>query len=225
MVSDSHDKQLRSLQAMAGRLLPAREAERRTVVRGLHDGAGQALSAIRMAASAAMREQDEDLRQADLDDIIAQAGAALAQLREISNMLRPPQLDALGLEAALRWHAGRLDPGDSPAIVLDLVELPHRPPPEAEQACFRIAEQALANALEHASAATITVRLGEAGDGVLMEIRDDGRGFDTESVAGPGLALMREYARGIAGRYALISAPGRGTCVQVQLPRPERTAP
>lgn len=225
MVSDSHDKQLRDLRAMAGRLLPEREAERRTIVRGLHDGAGQALTAIRMAASATMREQDPQQRQADLDDIVTQADAALAQLRELSNMLRPPPLDALGLAAALRWHAGRLEQDTRTAIGLELTELAQRLTPQVEQACFRIAEQALANALEHGAAATISVVLHEAGDAVLLEIRDDGRGFKPERVAGPGLATMREFARGIDAGFTLDSAPGTGTCVRVRVPRPAAAAP
>src|SRR5690554_7730245 len=103
-LADDH----RALRAMAGRMFSAQEAERRMVVRGLHDGAGQAVTAIRMAASAALADADQEQLKPDLGDIIAQADAALGQLREMSNRLRPPQLDALGLEAALRWHAGRV---------------------------------------------------------------------------------------------------------------------
>lgn len=219
-LADDH----RALQAMAGRMFSAQEAERRMVARGLHNGAGQAVTAIRMAASAAMAEADQEQLKADLDGIIAQADAALGQLREISNQLRPPQLDALGLEAALRWHAGRVLQDacqDAPATVrLEMDELQHRPAQEAEQACFRIAEEALANALQHAGAATITLGLRDAGDGVLLEIRDDGRGFDPEQVSGPGLVGMRERARSVGAEFSITSAPQRGTRISAHLPCP-----
>src|SRR5690606_26209521 len=94
----------RALRAMAGRLFATQEAERRAVARSLHDQAGQSLTAIRMAATLAMQEADPARVREDLADIIVQADAALAEARRLCSLLRPPQLDALGLEAALRGH-------------------------------------------------------------------------------------------------------------------------
>ena len=209
----------RALQEMAGRTFSDQEAERRTVARGLHDGAGQAITAIRMAASAALADAEREQLKADLGDIIAQADAALAQLREISNLLRPPQLDALGLEPALRWHAARACQDAAAEVRLEVDELPDRPTRESEQACFRIAQEALANALQHARATTITLGLRDADGGVVLEIRDDGRGFDPDGVSGPGLVGMRERARGVGAEFSVSSAPQRGTCVRVRVPR------
>lgn len=208
----------RALRTLAGRVFSAQEEERRIVVRGLHDGAGQAVTAIRMAAAAALAEPDEAQRRADLDDIIVQAEAALRQMREISNLLRPPQLDALGLEAALRWHVGRIADDAQARIQLEMDPLPRRPAPEAEQALFRLAQQALDNALRHAQATSVTIGLRDVGDGVALEIRDDGRGFDPQLVIGPGLVAMRERARSTGGTFSLVSAPQRGTRISARVP-------
>lgn len=209
-----------TLQAMAWSLFAAQEEERSTVVRGLHDGAGQAITAIKMAAAAALAEPDEEQRKADLDDIITHADAALEQLRTLSNLLRPPQLDALGLEAALRWHAGRVSQDAAAAVELEMDELPRRPAREVEQACFRIAQEALGNALRYADAGTVTLRLHDAGEGVSLEIRDDGRGFNPEQVTGPGLVAMRERARSVGAAFSIASAPRRGTRICVYVPWP-----
>lgn len=208
-----------ALQALADRLFLAREAEKAAVARRLHNGAGQALTAITMAAHSAMREPDEDQRAGDLGEILAQAGAALDQIREICALLRPAPLDAVGLAAALRWHLARLQEDAGVRLELHATEPGQRPPPEAEQALFRIAEEAVANALAHARAETVTVRLEEAGGGLTMEVRDDGGGFDPSSAAGPGLVEMRERARGIRARFVVDSAPGRGTSIKVEVPR------
>ena len=103
--------------------------------------------------------------------------------------------------------------------MLEAAEPVQRPSPEIEQACYRIAEEALSNALTHAGAATVAVHVEEVGGGLQMEVRDDGRGFDAASVTGPGLVEMRERARGIDARFSVTSAPGRGTCVRVHVPR------
>lgn len=207
-----------SLRALADRLFLAQEAERRRVARALHNGAGQALTAITMAAHAALRESDAGQRAADLEEIVSQAQAALGQVRDICALLRPPPLDAVGLGAALRWHLGQLQ-ADAPAnLLLDTTGPQERPAPEVEQACFRIAEEALANALAHAGAQTISVQVQEADDGFVMQIRDDGRGFAAGSAPAAGLTGMRERARAIGARFSVDSGPGRGTCIRVHVP-------
>lgn len=208
----------RELRAMAGRLFATQEAERRTVARSLHDQAGQSLTAIRMAASLAMQEADPQRLLEDLGDILVQADAALAEARRLCTLLRPPQLDALGLEAALRGHAEILSAAAAPAFELHIEALPSRPDGGVEQACFRIAEEALDNALRHASATTIGMRLEATDGGLLLEVRDDGCGFDPRAGGGSGLVTMRERARDAGGSFAALSAPGQGTRIQARLP-------
>ena len=115
------------LQAMAARIFSVQEDERRRISRDLHDDIGQSITAIKMSASAAMDEDDPARRHDDLDDVLALADATLSRLRDISILLRPPQLDALGLEAALRWHAERLFAHAGVDLDLAIAALPRRP--------------------------------------------------------------------------------------------------
>ena len=206
------------LQAMAARIFSVQEDERRRISRDLHDDIGQSITAIKMSASAAMEEHDPARRRDDLDDVIALADATLSRLRDISTLLRPPQLDALGLEASLRWHAERLFAHADADLELAISALPRRPAREIEQACFRIAQEAMTNALRHGRPGRVSLWLHGDGDRLCLRVGDDGPGFDTPSAGGLGLAIMRERAHGVGGTVDVRSARGGGTTVEALLP-------
>jgi len=211
----------RELQAMARRLFSLQEDERRAISRDLHDDIGQAITAIKMSAHAAMDEDDAGRRRRDLAGIVETADTTVDKLRNLSMLLRPPQLDALGLEAALRWHAGVLF-RSAPAglhLDLDVCALPHRPAREVEQACFRIAQECLTNVLRHANAGLVTLRLDDHGDGFLrLDVGDDGDGFEPEHAGGLGLVIMRERAQSAGGSLQIETGPGEGTRIRLLLP-------
>ena len=124
---------------------------------------------------------------------------------------------SLGLEAALRWQAGRLFRGDGPVLELDLPALPCRPPREVELACFRIAQEALTNVLRHADARRVLLRL-QCDDSLLrLRVEDDGDGFADDRSDGLGLITMRERAEQLGGRFRIASG-GRCTRIDVELP-------
>lgn len=209
----------RQLQAVAARVFTLQEDERRAISRELHDEIGQAITAIKMSASAARHEADAQRRSDDIDDILVLADATIERVRDISILLRPPQLDALGLEAALRWHAERLFRNATPALSLEIEHLPERPDREIEQACFRIAQEALTNALRHAGAGAVSLRLNGDDGHLRLRIEDDGGGFDPVAGAGGlGILIMRERAQGVGGDVSVVSAPGDGTRVDARLP-------
>jgi PAS domain S-box-containing protein len=209
----------RELQAMAARLFSAQEDERRAISRELHDDIGQAITAIKLSVHAAAAEADPERRQLDLDGIGQVADATLEKLRNLSMLLRPPQLDALGLESALRWHAGTLLRNASLALELDIGNLPRRPEREVEQACFRIAQEALTNALRHAGASRVRLALEDAGGhGLRLCIEDDGVGFDPARARGLGLVIMRERAQSAGGQLQIDTRPQGGTRIQLNLP-------
>jgi signal transduction histidine kinase len=135
----------------------------------------------------------------------------------LSARLRPPQLDALGLEAALHWLAERLF-REGPRLDLALATLPRRPDPASELACLRIAEEAMTNALRHAQAGTVLVALSADRDGLLLEVRDDGCGFDLDATHGSGLLDLHERAAWVGGKVDVQSAPGAGTRVRARIP-------
>jgi signal transduction histidine kinase len=207
------------LQAMAGRLFSVQEDERRSISRDLHDDIGQAITAMKLAACAARDEEDTPRRQEDIDQIIELADSTVTKLRNLSMLLRPPQLDALGLEAALRWQAGMLFRATPVELLLHVDTLSHRPSNEVEQACFRIAQESLTNALRHARASQVSLLLRDGGDGELhLQVIDDGEGFDLAAPRGLGMIVMRERAQSAGGSLHIETAPGEGTCINLRLP-------
>jgi len=206
------------LQAMAQRLLTAQEDERRTLSRELHDDIGQSITAIKLGATSLL--DDDPVRREVIDEIVAIADQTVVKLRNLSLLLRPPQLDSLGLEAALRGQLAVLERSTPTKITLQVQPLPRRPPPALELACFRIVQEALTNALRHAHAGTIDVVI-EVNDGFLqLQVSDDGRGFDPATGHGLGLLTMRERAQQLGGTLAIDSKSGEGTRVRALLPMP-----
>lgn len=207
------------LQAMAGRLFSLQEDERRSISRDLHDDIGQAITAMKLAACAARDEDNQPRRQDDIDQIIELADTTVIKLRNLSMLLRPPQLDALGLEAALRWQAGLLFRSSDVELLLDVDALPRRPSNEVEQACFRIAQESLTNALRHACASQVSLSLRDSSEGNLhLLVVDDGEGFDPAGPRGLGMIVMRERAQSAGGSLHIETAPGAGTRIDLRLP-------
>jgi len=207
------------LQAMAGRLFSMQEDERRAISRDLHDDIGQAITAMKLSAWAAQDEPDPVRRSEDLAQVVSLADSTVAKLRDLSTLLRPPQLDALGLEAALRWQAGVLFRASQVQLAARIDTLPLRPDNAIEQACFRIAQESLTNALRHARASQVDMVLcDEDGTGLRLVVCDDGEGFAADAPRGLGLIVMRERAQSVGGQLQIESSPGAGTRVDVLLP-------
>ncbi len=207
------------LQAMAKRLFSLQEDERRAISRDLHDDIGQAITAMKLSAHAAMEEDEEDARRDNLQEIVDLADTTVTKLRNLSMLLRPPQLDALGLEAALRWQASTLFRGKPQRLEMDIQSLRQRPSNEIEQACFRIAQESLTNVLRHACAGEVNLVLHDhERGGLYLEVNDDGDGFEPEGPRGLGLVVMRERAQTAGGTLTIESAPGAGTRVRLHLP-------
>jgi len=207
------------LQAMAKRLFSLQEDERRAISRDLHDDIGQAITAMKLSAHAAMEDDEPVSRRDNLQEIVDLADTTVTKLRNLSMLLRPPQLDALGLEAALRWQASTLFRGKPLRLGLDIQPLQERPSNEIEQACFRIAQESLTNVLRHACAGEVNLVLRDHRQGGLyLEVNDDGDGFEPEGPRGLGLVVMRERAQTAGGTLTIESAPGAGTCVRLHLP-------
>jgi len=211
----------RELQALTRRLLNVQEDERHALSRELHDDIGQAITAIKLSAHSALDEENAARRHEDLSAIIEAADATIHKLRNLATLLRPPQLDALGLESALHDHANTLLRTAAEGITLDIdiQPLPQRPAPEIEQVCFRIAQESLTNTLRHANAAQIRLHLGDHdGEHLRLNVADDGNGFDASGVHGLGLVIMRERAQSVGGQFDIDTAPGQGTRISLLLP-------
>ncbi len=208
----SHD-----LQRSRERRVRAREEERRRLRRDLHDGLGPGLAAMVMRADAAREIAGPGPVHDLLGEIVDDAQAALADVRRLIEGLRPPALDNFGLAGALEAHlAGR--PRSGPAVELDL-PAPLPPLPAAtEVAAYRIAVEALANAVRHAAARTARVTLAAEGDRLRVEVVDDGRGPGPDGRTGVGIASMRERAAELGGTCTVQGQAGGGTVVRAHLP-------
>ncbi|HET7168655.1 MAG TPA: histidine kinase [Candidatus Limnocylindrales bacterium] len=218
------------------RLVVAREEERRRLRHDLHDGLGPTLAAIAMRAEAAAIHLDTDRSAADADlaAVADDAHAAVADLRRLVDGLRPPSLDQLGLARALHEQVERLSAvgpdGNGPTVTFETTpaRLPALPA-AIEVAAYRIALEALTNAIRHAGARTCAVRL-VADDRLTVEVADDGQGLadggpgDARELPatgrGTGLESMRRRAAEVGGVLSIEPAGSRGTIVRAQLPLP-----
>lgn len=203
-------------------LLHAREEERRRLRRDLHDGLGPTLAAIGLKIDAATSWVERDPVKAVqlLHDIRRDLTTTVADTRRLVRGLRPPALDELGLAGAIRGVAGEFGGGGNgvPVIVIEADGLPVLPA-AVEVAAFRIAQESLTNAVRHANADQIQVRLALQHDEALrIEVLDDGTGFDPADNAGVGMHAMRERVEELGGDISIGRAPSGGTSVLAILP-------
>jgi signal transduction histidine kinase len=192
--------------------------ERARLARELHDAVSQRLFSIRAHARAAQMLVARDPAKAAAEvAAIAELGAqAHAELRAVIDGLAPPELD--GLAESLRRYALLAGRAHGIAVRLSVADVPELDP-RAQAAAFRVAQEALHNALRHSDASEVHVTLTRARRRVVLEIRDDGSGFDPELASGGlGLASMRERAAAVGGELRVSSAPGAGTRVRLAVP-------
>ncbi|MEA2218990.1 MAG: hypothetical protein QOJ35_1616 [Solirubrobacteraceae bacterium] len=192
--------------------------ERNRLARELHDAVTQKLFGVVLAAESgsALLARDVAGAGAQLALVRELAGEAMEELRSVIVHLRPPALEAEGLAVALGKHVDVLRRAHRRAIELDVAG-DCAVPARVEADVFRIAQEALHNALRHASAERIVVRLRCEDERVELAVVDDGVGFDPAVVRSRrlGLTTMAERARAIDGALDVASAPGAGTTVRL----------
>jgi signal transduction histidine kinase len=202
-----------------GRQLSVLE-ERTRLARELHDAVSQKLFSIRAKARAAalLVPRDPDRSVAEMQSVAALSGEAQAELRAVIEGLAPPELSAGGLADSLRSYAAMAGRADAVTVRVCAQDVPALDAGR-ETAIYRIAQEALHNALRHSGANEICVQLTVARRRVLLEVADRGRGFDVAAhPAGLGLASMRERAASVGGELEIGSAPGQGTVVRLAVP-------
>ncbi|GAA4301660.1 sensor histidine kinase [Klenkia terrae] len=210
-------------------------AERERLARDIHDTVAQGLSSIQLLLRAAERalpgRSDSALghvrqaRQAAVDN--------LAEARRFVRDWTPPGLEVAGsLPAALKQLCATTADAFGLAVHASISGVPIELPAAQETALLRIAQAALANAVQHGQPSRVELTLSYMGTDVALDIVDDGTGFDPELVAPPGqgpdgtgfgLAAMRARARALQGALVVESAPGKGTAVAATLPVPAGT--
>jgi signal transduction histidine kinase len=195
------------LEQLTRQLLRAQEDERRRIARELHDHAGQVLTAVKIELDLEGRREASEM-----------VGEALAQVRNLSNLLRPTVLDDLGLLPALR---GLVDDFSKRTRIHASLEIDEPVPAfthELQITLFRVVQEALTNVARHAAARHVSVRLEVPGERVRLVIEDDGRGVAGEPVPHLGLLGMRERVSEAGGVLEVGSAPGSGFRLVASIP-------
>lgn len=199
--------------------LAAQEAERLRVARELHDEIGQTLTAVTIQAERAA-DGDPELASAALLQVADAVRDSLDEVRRIARELRPEALDDLGLVNALIALCARVRSEEGPRVSRELQgELPPLSP-DVELVVYRIAQEALTNALRHSGARSVNLSLKKIGaETVTLCVADDGAGMPAELPGGTaGIAGMRERALLVDGRLSIESRVGRGTEVRFTVP-------
>jgi signal transduction histidine kinase len=199
-------------------IVQAQEEERQRIADDIHDDSVQVMTAVALRLATLRRR----LPTGDLDPLLVSlehdVRQSINRLRRLMFVLRPPALEAHGIAAALQAFLAQIAEDAVLAYSLDN-RLKLEPEPEARTVVYRIAQEAVSNVCKHARAHRIDVVLSEYDGGVLVEIKDDGVGFDaTRSRQAPpghlGLLVMQERAEQTGGWFTVESEPGLGTTVR-----------
>lgn len=200
--------------------------ERHRLARDLHDSVTQSLFSMSLLAQVlpALWEAQPAEATRSLDELRRLSKEALAEMRALLFQLRPVALEEEGLVEALRRHIESLQRRDGPALTFAATDAEERLPLSIEEALFRVASEAVGNALKHARAKTITVALDIRDGAATLTVRDDGRGFDRArhqpQPGHLGLPGMRERIERIGGMLQIESMPGTTVIARVAIPAP-----
>lgn len=236
-VSD-HRKSDATLRLMAQHVVRSQEEERAHLSRELHDGISQLLISIKLLLEAArerlhqlspINRQALEITDKPLSSALARLNTVVSEVRRISHKLRPALLEDLGLPAALEHLCREISTQQDGGVHTLSVNFQQEGadialPEHYATALFRIAQEALTNALRHANASSITVALHYACESVALIIQDDGAGFDVDAVQldpqrGIGLRNMTERLEFLGGHLNIHSSE-QGTRLCARLPLP-----
>ncbi len=234
-IEELRDAQLaeqQRLEALKAELLHktviAQESERQRIARELHDGTGQTLTALGMGlrgmSETILTNRNRAVQQAYELEKLAVGG--VEELQRMVTGLHPPQLDDLGLLAALRWYTNEITTrsglqinitshGNKPALSSDV-----------RAVVFRIAQEAINNVVRHANASQLDIQLDYTDDNIYLRVEDNGQGFNTDVVLKKkpgkptawGLLGMSERASLVSGTCNIFSHPGKGTLIELNVP-------
>lgn len=216
------------LRQLTTHLLNIREEERKRIGREIHDELGQQLTAIKMDISWIAKKTDpsQEAFKTKLQNVIALLDGGNQSIRRILNELRPVILDDYGLLEALRWQAQQFTANTHIPVAMTASESDMRIPEEISTCIFRIFQEALTNITRYAKATQVKVSLDIDSDSVLLNIEDNGLGFDTELTKTKksfGILGMKERVASLNGRFDLASVPGNGTRISIHIPITQKT--
>jgi signal transduction histidine kinase len=212
------ERQAAELAASRDRVVAVQDAERRRIQRDLHDGVQQEV----VAMSAKLGLARQRLRRGDrsgerlLVELQADLGGLLSTLRAVAHAIHPPILVDRGLLCAVEAQAARLP--IAMAVHADPALRDVRFPPRIEATAWYALAEALSNVVKHADATQVEVALRQPDGWLMLEVHDDGRGFDAQAGRGLGLAGLADRMKIVGGSLAVYSAIGRGTTLRMGIP-------
>jgi len=221
-------EQKHAYRQLFSKLLQSSEEERKRIAREIHDEVNQLLLSIKInleSVKDSLPPQLVEVRK-HLENATSRINEVLDELHNLSLSLRPMALDELGLPQALDWYISNRLRGAGLSIRFDVTGGEHRrAAPAIETELFRIAQEALSNVIKHARATSVKVKLAYTASEVVLSVRDDGVGFDTDQLSEIrdekkylGFLGMMERAKLLGGTLQIRSARGQGTCVRVEIP-------
>ena len=205
------------LQELSAKLVRAQEDERRALSRELHDEIGQSFSAVLMEAENLLDLEPAAEVRPHLEALRNLAENGMNEIRNMALLLRPSMLDDFGLVPALDWQARETAKRTGMRVQVDS-EVEDELPEEHKTCIYRIVQEALNNCSRHAQATTVQVSVRGEDGRILVNVTDDGSGFDPQLVRGLGLLGMEERVRHLGGTFEIDSHPGRGTALRIALP-------
>lgn len=216
------------LRRLSARLVDAQEAERKRVARELHDSIGAGLSALKFSVEHWFEQQAQVAGGAcsPPDRIVENIQQLIEEVRRISQNLHPSILDDLGLATAVRSFCRQVQQNDADlTIEADVSQELDSISERLQLVVYRVAQECVTNAARHGKAKNIRLRLVHEDEQLVLDIEDDGIGFDTEASGGQGtegsgmgLNNIRERTEIFGGRFLLESKPGAGTVVRCRWP-------
>lgn len=221
------------LQILTHRLLKVQDEERRKLARDLHDTTGQTLAALKIAVSQ-LKETCKEMSAvlSIVSDVEQLADQAIGEIRTLSYLLHPPLLDEVGFASAAEWYIEGFAKRSGINVQAEITKPSERLPRNVEVALFRVLQESLTNVHRHSGASDVRIHFQHAGDAVILEIRDFGKGIPEERLrllvggltaeSGVGLAGMRERLHELNGRLD-IESDGRGTSMRATVPLALRT--
>lgn len=208
-------------EAFSRRLIESQEAERKRLAGELHDSLAQILMIVKNWALIGLNSVAEDNPAREhLTEISENASLAIEEVREISRNLRPRQLEMIGLTNTIEQMVRHLRSSTDIEFITETDNIDGLLSKESEINLYRVLQECLNNVLKHSAAATAWLSIKRTPDGAQIICRDNGKGFDPETVSlssGMGLIGMAERVRIMDGRYTMESAPGKGVTIYINL--------
>lgn len=215
------------MRELSARLVDVQETERRTISRELHDEVGQSLGALLVDVGrlSTMLSNDRPEVKTQLENMKAVAERTFQEVRNIALLLRPSMLDDLGLVAALEWQGREVSRRSNIEVEVQSDIVSDNLPDEYRICIYRLVQEALSNAVRHSGASNASVIVQQSADKIIVQVSDDGHGFNAQHTRGMGILGMEERVKRLGGTLTVESGNGPGVRVMAELPLPAKIQP